>query len=362
VRGAKISDASGVSDISEPAMAKSAKEKISLDAILDDIRKRKFAPVYFFYGEEDFLIEEIADTLIANAVDSSSRQFNLDVVYGSDVDGKDIVARASSFPMMGERRVVIVRDFERATELDPLMPYVEHPSPSTNLFLAASKVDMRKKIYAHLKKHAVSGEAAPLREYEIPSWVQRRAVTMGRKIAPEAAEMLHGYVGTSLRELNNELEKLFIATGSKQVIETGDVQSVVGMSRAFSIFELTHAVGEKNLEKALSICARMMEVGEAPVGMVAMLARHFGILWRVHQLSAERKTPGDMAKELGVHPFFFKDYLEDVKRYPRIAVEDNLLALARADEQLKTFSGDPHVVMDMLLFEIIGSRQHAFVR
>ncbi len=336
-------------------MAKSAKEKISLDAVLDDIQKHRFAPLYFFYGEEDFLIEEVADALIANAVDPVSRQFNLDVVYGNDVSGKDIVARASSFPMMGERRVVIVRDFERATELDPLLPYIEHPSPSTSLFLSAAKVDMRKKVYAHLKKYAVGGETAPLREYEIPAWIQKRTAIMGRKIAPEAAEMLHGYVGTSLRELNNELEKLLIAIGSKPAIETGDVQSVVGMSREFSIFELTHAVGGKNLEKALSICARMMDVGEAPVGMVAMLARHFGILWRVHQLGAERKTPADMAKELGVHPFFFKEYLEDVKRYPRTAVEDALLALTRADEKLKTSSGDPHVVMDMLLFELIGS-------
>ncbi|MDE3057607.1 MAG: DNA polymerase III subunit delta [Bacteroidota bacterium] len=351
-----MSDTSEVSDISKLVMAKSAKEKISFDDILHDIRKQKFAPLYFFYGEEDFLIDEVADALVANAVDPASRQFNLDIVYGNDVDGKDIVALASSFPMMGERRVVIVRDFERATELDPFLPYIEHPSPSTSLFLSASKVDMRKKVYAHLKKNAVGGEAVPLREHEIPAWVQKRAAVMGTTIAPEAAEMLRAYVGTALRELNNELEKLRIAVGSKAAIETGDVQSVVGMSREFSIFELTRAVGEKNLSKALSICSRMMEVGEAPVGMVAMLTRHFGILWRVHQLNAERKTPADMAKTLGVHPYFFKEYLEDVKRYPRPAVEDALLALARADEQLKTSSGDPHVVMDVLLYTIAGSR------
>lgn len=337
-------------------MGKSSTEKVSFDVILDDIKKHKFAPLYFFYGEEDFLIEEVADALIAHAVDPTTRQFNLDIVYGSDVDGKDIVARASSFPMMGERRVVIVRDFERATELDPLLPYIEHPSPSTSLFFSAAKVDLRKKVFAHLKKYAVGGEAAPLREYEIPSWIQRRAVTMGKKIAPEAAEILHGYVGTSLRELNNELEKLLIAIGTKTVIETSDVQSVVGMSREFSVFELTHAVGEKNLSKALSICARMLQVGEAPVGIVAMLTRHFGILWRVHQLNAERKTPAEMAKAVGVHPYFFKEYLEDVKRYSRTAVEDALLALTRADERLKTSSGDSHVIMDVLLYEITGSR------
>ncbi len=337
-------------------MAKTSKEKIPLDMILDDIRNHKFAPLYFFYGQEDFLIDEVADALVANAVDSASRQFNLDIIHGNDIEGKDIVSLASSFPMMGERRVVIVRDFERTTELDPFLSYIEHPSPSTSLFLAAAKVDMRKKVYAYLKQHAIGGEVVPLREYEIPSWVQRRAAAIGTHIAPEAAEILLTYVGTSLRELNNELEKLFIAVGSKAKIETSDVQSIVGMSREFSIFELTRAVGEKNLSKALSICARMIDVGEAPAGMVAMLARHFGILWRLHQLNAERVIPAEMAKKVGVHPYFLKEYLEHLKHYSRSAVEDALLTLTRADEQLKTSSGDPHVVMDILLFEIAGSR------
>ncbi len=101
------------------------------------IRSKRFAPVYLFYGEEDFLIDECIHAVIENTIDAEARAFNLDVMDGSKADAKDVVAHASSFPMMGSRRVVVVKEFEKLaatdTEKEILAAYIERPLDSTCL-------------------------------------------------------------------------------------------------------------------------------------------------------------------------------------------------------------------------------------
>jgi len=195
--------------------AKIAKEKVSVDALLSAIKKKDFAPVYFLYGEEDFLIDEVVDAIVAGTVDTTTKGFNLDVVHGNEVDAKEIVSLASSFPMMGERRVVIVKDFERVANKELVEPYLDRPSPSTSLVLIASEPDLRKKPYPLLKKKSAGGEFKRLYENEIPVWIERRVKTLKRSITSEAAALLQAYVGNSLREVSNQIDKLSIAAGAR---------------------------------------------------------------------------------------------------------------------------------------------------
>ncbi len=68
-------------------MAKGGKDKITVDPFLSSIRRKDFAPVYFFFGEEDFLIDEIVDAVVAEGVDPATKGFNLDIIHGSETDG-----------------------------------------------------------------------------------------------------------------------------------------------------------------------------------------------------------------------------------------------------------------------------------
>jgi DNA polymerase III subunit delta len=335
-------------------MAKSRKEKISVDSFLSSIKKKEFAPVYFFFGEEDFLIDEIVDALVEEGVDDATKGFNLDIIHGGEIDGKDIVSVASSFPMMAERRVVIVKDFDRVSNKELVEPYLEHPSPSTSLILIASKPDTRKKPYPLLKKNSVGGEFSRLYDNEIPAWIQRRVKLLRRAITPEAAELLQAYVGNSLREVSNQIDKLLIAVGSKPTIELGDVEAVVGISKEFTVFELTKMVGEKNISKSIEIVERMLDSGESPQLIIVMLTRHFIIMAKLLDLQAAAKSDFELAGAVRVSPFFIKEYLSQLRRYSPGAVENAFLALARADRELKSSATDPKLVMDVLLYEIMG--------
>jgi DNA polymerase-3 subunit delta len=104
----------------------------------------------------------------------------------------------------------------------------------------------------------------------------KRCEGTGVSITPEAATLIHSYVGRSLRELQNELDKLSLFIGKRAMIGVDDVNAVVGMSRQFNVFELQASVGAKEYARALEIVGHLLEAGESAVGLVTMLTRYYG--------------------------------------------------------------------------------------
>ncbi len=153
------------------------------------VKSGHFAPIYLFHGEEDFLIDEGVQLIIAKALDEGTRGFNLDVVYGSKADEKDVVAHASSFPMMSPKRVVVVKEFEKLATTDStkeiISAYVNKPLDSTILVAVSPDPDFRRKPFTDLKKRAELVECKPLYDNQVPPWIAERIRQQGREANAE---------------------------------------------------------------------------------------------------------------------------------------------------------------------------------
>ncbi|MFA6455683.1 MAG: DNA polymerase III subunit delta [Bacteroidota bacterium] len=335
-------------------MAKS-KEKFDVERFVSSFAKRQFASLYFFHGEETFLIEEVVASLIDHAVDPAMKEFNLDIIHGNEIDGKRIVSLASSYPMMADRRVIIIKEFERVPENKVLEQYVEHPSETTTLVMIANSADFRKSPFGAFKKLGIVHEAAPLRDYETTAWIESRMKRLKRTMEPAAVQLLYSYVGSSLRELANEIEKLLLSAAENAVITVKDVERVVGVSREFSPFELANKVSEKQIAKSIEIADRLIRSGENAVGIVAVLTLHFLKLWKVKDGLQQNKPEDELAKIAGTHPFYLKSYLAQAKNFRSSEIEQVFVHLAEADLALKS-SGDPKLVLTKTIAEIISGR------
>jgi DNA polymerase-3 subunit delta len=312
------------------------------------LRQGKVAPVYLFYGEEDFLIDEAVDSVIAEVLPEESRSFNLDVLYGNEVDARDVVAHANSFPMMAERRVVIMREYERLEEDEPVQSYLENPCPTTILVLVAKKTD------AATRGKAMAVEFRRPYESELPAWIMERASHYGKRVSRDAAELLVMYVGASLRGLDIEIEKVAVYIGERKTVDSDDVSAVVGISKSYNVFELTKAVGDRNLKRSLEILERMMEVGEYPPLMVAALTKHFMTLLKLAEGKRRRMSESEIATFIKSPPRRIGEYMNQLRQYSSADLEKTFAPLARADEKLKFSSEDPRSVMTVLLHELMG--------
>ena len=72
-------------------------------ALATALKKRVFDPVYYFFGDDDFLKDQRARELVEAAVDPSTRDFNLELRRGADVDAEALDGLLSTPPMLAER-------------------------------------------------------------------------------------------------------------------------------------------------------------------------------------------------------------------------------------------------------------------
>jgi DNA polymerase-3 subunit delta len=184
---------------------------------------------------------------------------------------------------------------------------------------------------------------------------------MGKSTNMEACQLIQNYVGRSLREIQNEIEKMFIYVGEKKTIDVEDVHRVVGLSRQHNIFELQNALGSQNIGRSLEVLQNLLQSGESPVGMIVMLTRYFQKLWLSQELMAKNVAEGQIASVLGTSPFFAKEYLTVAKKFPTNRLTQCFAALLEADEMLKSSRMDHSIIMTLLIHKLVRGEKHAVV-
>jgi len=328
--------------------------KVSFEKVLQDWKRGHFDPVYLFYGEEDFLTDQLCANVIKAGLEPGAEDFNLDILYGNEVDGAMVVSIASAYPMMAARRVVLLKNFTllSAQSIEMLAKYVKNALPTTCLVLTADKVDLRKSRLAAIEKASTAVESKQLYDRDIPRWIVAHLAERQMTISEDAIRLLHSSVGNSLRSLSSEIDKISLNLAERKNIVEEDVASVTGMSKQFSVFELCDAIGNKNISHGLEILSRMLQLGETPVGILAMLSRHFTILAKLKGFKAQRLGNDDLAKKLNLRPYFLSSYLLQAARYNQAQLRDVFSLLLEADQHLKTSYQKPKLVLEELMFRL----------
>ena len=331
---------------------------ITYTQAIGQIQPGKIAPVYLIFGEEKFLHDEIIEKLIDLSVDSSTRDFNFDLFYGSETPVDKIVNVARSFPMMAERRLVIVKNIQqlKTNDLKHLADYVSKPSKSTCLILSLPERKKAGKWFGVIFNNAISINCRNLYDNEVPGWVANYLKTKKLAMESQAIQLLQAQVGNSLLSLVNELEKIQVNIHPRVKITLADVQSVTSISKQFNVFELCNAVGEKKFARAIAILNRLLEQGEAPTGMVIQLMRHFINLVKINESVRKGiRSANELAKTTGLNYYFVNDMMKQAKNYSTEEYRNLFSYLAEADLHLKTSYQTPGLVMELLLYRLMKS-------
>ncbi len=304
-------------------MAKGYVETDSLcREIVADARKKVFKPVYLLMGDEPFYPDMVCSAIIDNALDESERDFNQTICYGADVTADAVITTARRYPMFSERQLVVVKEAQAMKSLEDLSIYCTRPLESTVLVIClhGASVDKRKALYKSVQKIGTVVESNALRDYEISGWIHSYYKSLGLGISPEAAVLLGEYAGTDLSKIALETGKLMknLPEGTTE-ITVQDIEKNVGISRQFSIFELTKELSYGNAAKALRIAAYIGASPKFAMPMaVSALFTHFYRILKYEALLMKTPRPGNdvKAKVLGVNPYFFKEYDAAVAKYP----------------------------------------------
>ena len=230
---------------------------MTYEEIVKQIKSGNIAPVYCLMGEEPYYIDRLEAFITEKVMPKANKDFDMDLLYGSDVDAVRVADSCQQFPMLGERRLVVVREFQQMrTSQDALAAYVKNPSPTTVLVLCHKNgnMDKRKTLGKNIDKAGVVFESKRVYESSLPAFIQRYLKASGKDIEPKATQMLVEHVGTDLMRMSSELDKLLIAMPEGESrVSALLVEAQTGMSKDFNNFELISALSQKNKSQAVKI-------------------------------------------------------------------------------------------------------------
>lgn len=327
--------------------------------IVAEINKGNPKPIYFLMGEEPYYIDRISQYIAENVLTDDEKGFNQMVLYGKDTTVDEVVANAKRFPMMAEYQVVIVKEAQHLSRtIENLSSYAENPQPTTILVLCYKykKLDKRKKLYKTIKKTGELFESKKLYDNQVADWIRRTLASKKYKISPKSCVMLVEFLGTDLSKISNELDKLTLIVPPSTEITPDLIEEHIGISKDFNNFELKKAIGERNVKKASRIIDYFAQnPKDNPfVVTITLLNTFFTQLLQYHGLSDH--SPGNVAKVLGVNPYFVNEYVVAARNYPMKRVSGIISNLRVLDLKSKGVGASNMAQADLLkelLSEII---------
>ena len=314
-------------------------------------------PVYFFFGEEPYYLDHLVKYIVDTCVDPATKDFNCDILQAEESDGDGIVAMASSFPMMADKRIIVVKNVQKLSTADKkrIGGYVVSPLESTILVLTAKKIDRRQQFYAGLIKHAAWVESKPLYENQAVDWIVQHLKEQQVTIVHDAASFLVQQVGTSIWNLENELNKLLTYCNYKKQIIMDDVTAVAGVSRKYNTWELADAVGRKDLKTSIAIVKHLFEEGASAPGILITLTQRMLLLTQVRSALDKNMPSQQIAQVLKMKPFFVKLYVQQASQYSMNQLTRSLKILRNADLAVKTGYMKPLMVITLVLCDLTRS-------
>lgn len=331
---------------------------MTFDAILKDLKAGKYNPVYFLCGEETYYIDQISDYIEKNVLTDDEKEFNQTILYGLDVSAEDVKSVAGRYPMMSRYQVVILKEAQLMRKIDALGEYIAKPQESTILVICykGKTLDKRTNFATSVKNHTVYLESTRLKEDKIPEWFTRYVEAKGYKIKTRAAIMVAEAVGNDLEKLTNEAEKLFIRFAPGYEITEKDVELLVGISREYNVFELQKALGMRDVFKANQIAFYMANNPKnyALPATLALLYGYFSKILLMHYLKS--KGERELAKAMGVPPFFLRDYETAGRQYSPaklIKIMRHLRDYDLKSKGVNNESADEGSLLKELVFKIV---------
>jgi DNA polymerase-3 subunit delta len=333
--------------------------------------------LYVFHGEDELTRSEELAKLRHRIGDATSASLNTTTFAGRDVTLGALILACDTLPFMAERRLVVVQDYwsrleppkqrrpkERqagvsaadAAFIQGLVEYVPRMPETTRLvFLEGRLLTDANPVFTALpsdRKRVFHKAFAPPEGAALVRWIEQRAAAKGGTIHPLAAQELARLVGSELRQLEQELEKLIAHANYERMVNVTDVEELVHAARTATVFAFVDALGMRQAPKAVRYLRELLDGGSAPLYLLSMIERQFRILLQVKGLREQGASIGEMQRTLGVHEFIIEKSIRQAQHFAVARLESIYAHLAEVELAIKSGEMSEVLALDLLAVEL----------
>ena len=295
-------------------------------------------PIYLFDGEEGFLHEEGIRLLAQAILPEGSSAVDREATRGGETTLEQILDRASTFPMGGGRRLIVVREADalRCDSVESLKAYLARPSPKSCVVFSETAFDKRRTLYRTLLSGATRVECAPLDDARTTVWVRERLRSRGFGIGIDLAEAIAtGASGGGLGRLDGEIQKLMSAIGEPRPVEPADLAILADVPRVEDAFRLAALIARGERGAAVQALRLLLRAGEDPIRLLGGLSWYFRNALKSAVAASRRMPVREMTTLYGVDPGRIERFHREIGRIAPSVLREALAQCHRADRELK---------------------------
>ena len=327
-------------------------------------------------GQDDFSLRQSLEEIKKSVGDQALLSANTTVLDGQQVTLDQLRTVCETVPFLAEKRLVVVngllgrfepkrkssrkREAKQVTNqqngFKSLGAYISKIPDSTVLVLVDGKIGDNNPLLRGLSAKAEVRFFPALSGAKLRQWIQRRVTEGGGSISPSAINSLARLVGSNLWILANEINKLILFTLSRR-IEEEDVKAVVSHSQEANVFAMVDAILEFKAGVAEQLLQQLLQRGEAPAYLLAMLSRQVRMIVLVKELRNQGVSKIEIQNRLGLSSeFVVRKTWEQADRYPWERLKYVYHKLLEADLAIKTGKYEGELALDILIAELCQRR------
>lgn len=318
--------------------------------------------IYLFHGDDDLRIDETAGALLDAWKAEPNGDLNIADMEGTTANAGEVLAAASAYPFLAERRVVVVHGMlgwitrkgagdtgKKAVELlENGLPTL--PDYTRLLFIeraALSETNKVLKLISALPNTAIRFFAVP---EDNTNWIIHRAKqAYGVVIEPNAAAALASVTPGDSRRADNELIKLVAYVDGQRPISENDVALLTPYVSEANMFAMVDALAEGRVRQASELLHRLLDQGEDPFGLYGMVARQFRLLLLTKEHFASGGGTQDLGNAIGQKKFVADKLARQSRAFELDAVEAIYRQIGEYDYQIKTGQITIVLALDLLI-------------
>ena len=321
------------------------------------LKQGTIEPVYLLIGPETYLRDQAARAIADEAMrDTLLREFNDISISLADGDAHAAVAEAEQLPMMSTRRVIRVTDFGKLDEENEaiLLGYVGRPVETSVVIFVTDDIDKRKK-FARTLMQGAAFEFAPLNDGELTAWARAHLKELKSEVDADALRRTVELVGSDVRTLSNELNKLSAAALPSGKITMDLVEALVGRSRELMNWDLTDQMLARNRPRALQTLEHLLDDGAPPVMLIGLIASTYRRMALAEALLSQGVSSREIFRQVPMPPFKQQNYLATLSRTDSRTLARQIARIAAADLGIKTSKATPRMQIEMLVVELTAN-------
>ena len=347
-------------------MARKPEQPEGIQALKQAIRSREPGRLYFFYGEEVFLLHHYLQQLRKVIVDELTESFNFHKLTTETFDIRTFADCVENLPMMAERTMVLVDEIdifrlpegEREKVAELLSDIPDYCTVVFTYETTAFKPDKRlKKLYDITAKHGEYVEFAKQSQRDLVAWTQRHFAANGKRIAPELCVYLIDITGGTMTALSGEIGKICAYSGSDE-IRKSDIDAVTEPVLEAVVFQMTDMMGQGDYGKALLKLQQLIKLQEEPLAILGAIGSHFRRLGTARLLLDNGKNADDLMRLTGMKDYPARKTVAAARQFPARFYRSAAELILQSDRKIKTSFDDPVRILELLLLQLAQEASH----